>query len=245
DAGLFDQVGVRATSASATRRIRGNGKQWFSNLYFGLGVDGTREFNGAWNEWGADVTATYEGPHQSYVSINAFAPNQEFFDGRVYHNTRHSIDSSIQATRDVRLGMFVQWGESIDFNNSRPADFVTYEPSASVDIGRRIHGEMSWTRQTFRTEQGARIFTVDLPQARLLYHFSRRAFARAILQYRDVDEVTESSRGLLSQFLFSYRLNAQTVLLVGYSDNYAGTDTVDLSRTNHAVFLKVGYAWLF
>ncbi|HVR40413.1 MAG TPA: hypothetical protein VMU84_15055, partial [Thermoanaerobaculia bacterium] len=245
DAGLIDQVGVRAASAFAQRRIRGGPKTWFSNLYFFAGVDGTREFDGAWNEWGADVTATYEGPHQSVVDINFFAPNQEFFDGRVYHNTRHSISPSIQATRDINLGFFTQFGETIDFNNSRPADFVTLEPSANVNIGRRIHGELVWTHQTLRTEDGDRIFTVDLPQARMLYHFSRRAFVRAILQYRDLDRVTTSSRSLLSQLLFSYRLNAQTVLLAGYSDNYAGSRQIDLTRTDRTVFFKVGYAWLF
>jgi hypothetical protein len=87
----------------------------------------------------------------------------------------------------------------------------------------------------------------------MLYHFNRRAFVRAILQYRDVvrepDQyivpVTRENRSVLSQLLFSYRLDAQTVFLAGYSDNYAGTDQVDLTRTNRAVFVKLSYAWLF
>jgi hypothetical protein len=253
DAGLIDQVGVRAVSASAQRRIRGSEKTWFRNLYFGLGVDGTQEYNRAWNEWGADVTATYQGPHETEIDVNFFAPNQEYFAGRVYHNTRHNVSASYQATRDVGLGMFVNWGESIDFTNERKADFITVGPSAEVNVGRNLRGELSWQRQTFRTEEGQRIFTVDVPQTRLLYHFNRRAFVRAILQYRDLDRVPAQyretvdarSRSLLSQLLFSYRLDAQTVLLVGYSDHYSGTDQADLSRTNRALFLKVGYAWLF
>lgn len=256
DVGLFDQVGVRATSAFAERRIRGGdkpGRKWFTNLLFNGGVDGTREFNGAWNEWGADLGATYQGPRQSEISVNFLAPNQEFFAGRVYHNLRHSVDASIQATADVNLGLFVNWGESIDFTNERAADFVTIGPSANFDIGRRMRGEFSWQRQTFRTEAGDRIFSVDLPQARLLYHFNRRAFLRAILQYRDVERdpaqyvvpVNREDRGFLSQLLFSYRLDAQTVFLAGYSDNYVGTDEIDLSRTNRTLFVKLSYAWLF
>jgi len=256
DAGLFDQVGVRGGSVYAQRRIRGGdkaGRTWFSNLYFSLGGDETKQYDGDWTEWGADLVVTYEGPRQSRINSDLLAPNQEFFAGRVYHNLRHNVSSSIQATRDVNLGLFVNWGESIDFTNERAANFVTISPSANFDIGRRIRGEFSWQRQTFRTEAGDRIFTVDLPQARLLYHFSRRAFLRAILQYRDVERdpaqylvpVRREDRGFLSQLLFSYRLDAQTVFLAGYSDNYAGTDQIDLTRTNRTVFMKLSYAWLF
>jgi hypothetical protein len=256
DAGLFDQVGVRGASAFAERRIRGGdkpGRTWFSNLLLNAGVDGTRQFDGDWNEWGADLGATYEGPRQSEISFNFLAPNQEYYAGRVYHNLRHSAEATIQATPDVNLGLFVNWGESIDFTNERAADFVTLGPSANFDIGRRIRGEFSWQRQIFRTEAGDRIFTVDLPQARLLYHFSRRAFLRAILQYRNVErdpaqyleQVNREDRGFLSQLLFSYRLDAQTVFLAGYSDNYTGTDEIDLSRTNRTLFVKLSYAWLF
>jgi hypothetical protein len=256
DAGLFDQVGVRGASAFAERRVRGGdkaGRTWFSNLYFSLGGDVTKQYDDEWTEWGADVVATYEGPHQSRISSNIFAPNQEFFAGRVYHNVRHNIDASIQATRDVNLGLFVNWGETIDFTNERAADFVTVAPSANFDVGRHIRGEFSWQRQTFWTEAGNRVFVVDIPQARMLYHFNRRAFVRAILQYRDVARepdqyivpVPREDRGFLSQLLFSYRLDAQTVFLAGYSDNYAGTDQIDLTRTDRAVFVKLSYAWLF
>ena len=97
----------------------------------------------------------------------------EFFAGRVYHNTRHSVDASFRPTGDLGLGLFVNWGASIDFTNERKADFVTFGPSAEVNIGRRIRGEVSWVRQTFRTVEGRRIFTVDLPQARLRHQLAQ------------------------------------------------------------------------
>jgi hypothetical protein len=242
DAGFITQVGVRQGDVFFQRRIRGSEKQWFRNLYITGGADSTRQYDGAWTEWGADLGATYQGPRQTEISIN-LAPNQEFFAGRTYHNFRHSISASIQATPDVRLSMSVNSGESIDFNNAQQADFVTLSPGASLNIGRRFTGELDYVWQTFETKQGDRIFTVHLPQARMLYHFSRRAFVRAVLQYETVDQVTEKSRDLLTQLLFSYRWNAQTVVLAGYSDAYAGA--VDLSRTDRTVFVKLSYAWLF
>lgn len=254
DVGLFDQVSVRSGSASIQRRIRGGPGLWFRNLYFGLGADDTREYHGAWNEWGADVTAQYEGPRQLLVSADFFAPNQEHFEGRTYHNLRHNFSASIQATRDVNFGLSANWGEAIDFTNSRDADFVTVSPSATFNVGQHFGGDASWQHQTFNTKSGERIFTADVPQGRLFYHFNGRTFVRAIVQYRDVTRnpdayprliVHRESGAALSQFLFSYRLDAQTVLLVGYSDSYSGNETIDLTRTNRALFFKVGYAFLF
>jgi hypothetical protein len=242
DGGFVSQVGVRAGDVYFQRRIRGGEDRWFRNLYVNGGVDATRQFDGDWNEWGADLGATYQGPRQTEISFN-LAPNQEYFAGRTYHNFRHSFSISTQVSPDVSAYLSINSGENIDFNNAQQANFVTISPGASLNIGRRFSGALDYVWQQFETKSGDRIFTVSLPQARLLYHFSRRAFVRTVLQYQSVDRVTEESRELLTQLLFSYRWNAQTVILAGYSDNYEGER--DLSRTDRAVFVKLSYAWLF
>src|ERR1051325_4622344 len=245
DSGFINQVGVRATSASAERRFRGGPKKWFRNLYLYGGVDGTRQYEGAWNEWGADLVATYQGPMQSEISVG-LAPNQEVFAGAPYHDFRQSVSASFQPARDVALAMGVRWGETIDFTNRRQADFVTLSPSAQLSLGRRIRAELAYDYQFLDTKDGERIFEVHLPQARLLYHFNGRSFLRAIVQYEMVRRqipVTRRAQELLTQLLFSYRVNAQTVFLAGYSDDYEGAN--DLTRANRAVFAKLSYAFLF
>jgi hypothetical protein len=47
---------------------------------------------------------------------------------------------------------------------------------------------------------------------------------------------------LFTQLLFSYKLNPQTVLFLGYSDNRLGTQELDLSQRDRSFFFKVGYA---
>ncbi|HUP44379.1 MAG TPA: sugar-binding protein [Thermoanaerobaculia bacterium] len=252
DTGLFNQVGLRSADGGAQRRVRGGPERWFSNLYFGMFGDARQEWSGDWTEWGADIVARYQGPRQSYVTV-LMAPNQEHFDDRTYHNMRYGIDSGLHASPDASIGFFVNWGESIDFTNSREAEFVLLQPYTTLHIGRRFSTRASWVRQVFRTPAGDEIFTASIPQATMLYHFNGRTFLRAIVQHRSVDRnpeqyvipVNRESRGLLSQLLFSYRLNAQTVFLAGYSDNYAGTEVVDLTQTNRALFVKLSYAWLF
>lgn len=242
DSGFVNQVGVRYGDAGFERRLRGGPDRWFRNLYLSLGVDATRELEGVWNEWGMDISATYQGPRQSEISIN-LAPNQEYFAGTTYHNMRASIFGSMQVSRDVAVEMGVRGGEAIDFNNEQQAEFIELTPAAEVNIGRHVSAELAYVYQAFETKDGARIFDVHLPQARLLWHFNRRAYVRTIVQYQQVELADAEERELLTQLLFSYRLNAQTVFLAGYSDDYEGER--DLTRTERAVFVKLGYAFLF
>jgi hypothetical protein len=75
---------------------------------------------------------------------------------------------------------------------------------------------------------------------------------RAIVQYLDVDRVPERyiypvdphSKGVFTQFLFSYKINPQTVLFLGYSDNSTGLQGVDITRTDRTFFFKIGYAFV-
>jgi len=99
---------------------------------------------------------------------------------------------------------------------------------------------------------GGRLFTANLTEVRAVYYLSSRMFMRAIAQYTDIDRnaalytgsVAPNTKRLFSQFLFSYKLNARTVALLGYADNARGDRTIDVTRTDRTFFAKIGYAWL-
>lgn len=85
-----------------------------------------------------------------------------------------------------------------------------------------------------------------------MFHLGVRTFVRAILQYTDISRDAEAytfpvpgrTRRFFAQYLFSYKLNPQTVLFAGYSDNADAARGVDLRRTDRTFFLKLGYAWV-
>ncbi|MDX1503647.1 MAG: DUF5916 domain-containing protein, partial [Thermoanaerobaculia bacterium] len=250
DAGFIPRVGIQRGSAGIERRFRGGDDRWYSNLFLFLGVDGTREYDGAWNEWGADLVFFYQGPLQSFVRVG-LAPNQEFFDGVTYHNFRQGLSGGFQPSGSLEAELGVSWGETIDFANRRAADFVETSLELEFFAGRRVEGELELDRQVFDVA-GGELFTLDIAQTRLVYHFNLRTFLRTILQYRQIDRdpalytfpVAADDEELLTQLLFSYKLNAQSVVLVGYSDNHAGRGPLDLTQTDRTVFFKIGYAWL-
>ncbi len=56
------------------------------------------------------------------------------------------------------------------------------------------------------------------------------------------------TKTVFTQFLLSYKVNPQTVIFLGYSDNAQGMLRPDLTRTDltrfdRTFFLKLGYAW--
>jgi hypothetical protein len=107
--------------------------------------------------------------------------------------------------------------------------------------------------QKLEVDQGT-VFDASLSQMQMVYQFNVRTVVRAIVQYTNVDrdpalyrrQVDPSEEDVFGQFLFSYKLNPQTVLFLGYSDNQLGGELdgnpLALTRADRTLFLKVGYA---
>ena len=60
-----------------------------------------------------------------------------------------------------------------------------------------------------------------------------------------VKEVDARYRALSTQLLYSYKLNPQSVVFVGYSDSgYQDDDLSRLEKDNRTLFAKFSYAWI-
>ncbi|MDH5406070.1 MAG: hypothetical protein OEX80_05980, partial [Candidatus Aminicenantes bacterium] len=173
------------------------------------------------------------------------------FNGVTYNLNRLQFISEIKPTGAVWLRLFGQIGDSIDYVNSRAGDFLYLRPSVEFKLGRHLNVNLRHDLERLST-MGDEIYQANLTQANLVYNFNVRTFVRAILQYRDVVRtpnlylfpVEPKSNTLFTQFLFSYKINPQTVLFLGYSDNYLGLHRIDLTQTDRTFFVKIGYAWV-
>ena len=59
-----------------------------------------------------------------------------------------------------------------------------------------------------------------------------------------VDPVDMRTRDLGVQLLYSYKVNPQTVLFLGYTDTRRGFEGSDLEEVDRTFFFKIGYAWI-
>jgi len=248
DAGFVPRVDLRVADGALTRTIWGRPGQPFTQLQFGVTGNVKTDHEWTLTDGSAGVNAFYLGPAQTSVLLEGFQDYQLL--GTVGHNlTWGLVRVESQPTGSAKLGLTTLFGETVDVANNRTAKMLGLTPIAQLYVGRalNINVQHDYQRLSFG---GERIFTVNLLQTRVLYHLNIRTFVRAIVQWQQVDRnpdaydfpVTAKSSSVFTQFLFSYKVNPQTVAFLGYSDSNVGTDTFSLTRQSRTFFVKLGYA---
>lgn len=256
DAGFVTQAGVRGVDGNLTRRWWGGSDHWFTQLRLEGGFWRNHDFEGNQMNGGIWFGLGFDGPGQT--SIN-FWPNllmkEHFagttFDGinQFFFNFRSAPSGTWSTSVDANVG------DVVDFANARLGYERRISPKLTLRIGRRVEAEMQHTWQSL-SNQGDRVFTANLSQLRTVYNFSVRSFVRAIVQYRSTERnpaqytsvVDRNSDGFLTQLLYAYKLNPQTVFFLGMSQDGSGFTDMDrvrepLAVQGRTVFLKLGYAW--
>ena len=150
----------------------------------------------------------------------------------------------------IKFNLMGWLGDVVDYSNARKASALNVTPAAEIILGRNININFQHNFQRF-TLRGDEIFQANLSQLTLVYNFSLRMFVRGIVQYLNVartpelyiNPVQRKTQTVFTQILFSYKLNPQTVLFLGYSDNYFGETGIDITQADRTFFIKLGYAW--
>jgi hypothetical protein len=248
DAGFEPRVDLRSVLGTLTRTIFGRPDQPFTQLQFG--AIGAADLDHEWHltDVVTSLSAFWLGPAQTSVLLEGFQ-NRERLGGLDHDLTKGRVTLQSQPWGSARLQLQARFGEELDVANNRTAANLALSPIVELYLGPRLNLNLQHDFQRLSAE-GGRIFSVNLLQARVVYHLNLRTFVRAILQYQNVDRnptaygfpVDETSSSLFSQLLLSYKINPQTVAFLGYSDSHRGTDALELTRASRTFFVKLGYA---
>ncbi len=250
DSGFIPRVDLRQGSGFVQRRFWGGPKAWFTTFDVAGVASRTTDHGGKLTDQAAELQLLYAGPLQSQV-VGLVGRETEVFGGVTYEKTIGRAIFQMRPSGALSFGLNAAVGDAVDFTENRPADRIALGPTLEWKVGKPLNLQFNHTFERLTVDAG-RLYTANLSQVRAVYHFNVRTFLRAILQYTDVSRdpdlystpTPSRTAQLFSQYLFSYKINPQTVLLAGYSDNYAGLDRIDLRQTNRTLFLKIGYAWL-
>ncbi|MFN2384860.1 MAG: hypothetical protein ABR576_00975, partial [Thermoanaerobaculia bacterium] len=147
-------------------------------------------------------------------------------------------------------------GEEIDFANGRVGDGVRLSTTLTIKptdhLALELIGNRSWLDvQDAASGREGRLFTASVARLKATYIFTARALLRLIGQYVETERdpglyraaVSAKSGGFDGSALFSYKLNWQTVLFVGYQDNRVLLADDELARSGRQFFLKISYAF--
>ncbi len=258
DAGFIPRVDIKEARAQLQRQFWGDGEDWYTQINVGGGARRTENHAGQLTDERLNVYGNVSGPLQSLVEVG-YSRSKDFFGGRLYEGlNRYTAFFTVQPSGVARLSFSGDFGDTVDFTNNQPADVLVLSPAAELKLGRHVNAQVSHTLQRLNTpgSAGGELFEANLSQLRLIYNFNVRSFVRGIFQYLDLQQdpalyneeirpfIDPERETLFTQLLFSYKLNSQTVLFLGYSDNRLGLQDFSLEQTNRTLFFKVGYAWV-
>jgi hypothetical protein len=252
DLGFLPQVGYSMKLAGLERRWWGDTGDWYTRFIAGADWNRSEDSNGVLLEDELEAWTGVAGPLQSFYFLDV-GHRKRTWNGVPFEGSFVYASAELRPTGGLSLHVEGSAAETIDLANTRPADKIELTPSITWNVGRHLQLGLDHTFQRLDVE-GGRLIEANLTQLKTIYQLNIRTFVRAILQYEDLTRnpglylaaVPASEEHLFTQLLFSYKLNPQTVLFLGYSDNSSGTElaeqTIDLTRSDRTLFFKVGYA---
>ncbi len=252
DSGFIPRVDVRNAEGQFARFFYADRKGgWYSQASVGVHALRTEDHQGTLTDQSFELFGTYSGPLQSALDAHHYH-SKTFFDGTTFDLDQELVNFTINPTGGLKLGLSAQFGDDIDFDNTRAARSVIWLPSAQIRLGQHLQLTASYEDEKLRVA-GGQLFDAQLAQTRIVYQFNVRTFVRAIIQYQDIlrdpslytFNVQRREKDLFGQLLISYKINPQTVLFTGYTDSRLGLYGIPLTQTDRSFFLKIGYAFLY
>ena len=215
--------------------------------------------------WGPSFTYLRNHSHQGVLEDEQFrgAVNFEFirsvrlsgginrdlerYGGIDFRKTGYSFAGGVSSRYVTVVGDFnggdgIYFGDDPFLGRSAGGRLAVY-----VRPGTRLRADLEILSSRFVDPLGATVFDVRIFRTRAYYQFSNRLMLRHILEHNTL-------RGTLgNNLLLTYRVNAGTVVFLGYDDRFLrGSQlaavlfpTRQFERTNRAVFTKVSYLFRF
>ncbi len=252
DLGFIPQVGFRELEGGAGYLWWGDEGDFYNRLEEGGEMERSEEQDGELLEQRAELWFDFAGARESLIHVE-LGTRDIVFDGVRFDDLFMPVlFVRVRPSSKLFVRVFAVGGDWIDFANVQPADRIEASSLIGLDLGRHLLFELIYTYSALDVE-GGQLFEANVPEMKVVWQFNTRTFVRAIFQYTDItrnpdlydEEVDALSRDLFVQLLFSYKVNPRTVFFLGYSEMGIETQDFSLTTTNRALFLKLGYSWIW
>ncbi|ATC88822.1 carbohydrate binding family 9 domain-containing protein [Pseudoalteromonas arctica] len=194
---------------------------------------------------------SFKGQKQSIFEIG-LVHRYENYNDNFYNQNIGFIYTGFKPTKDLKLSLYIEYASRIDYANEQLGDAFDTQTQVVWDINDHWQLDVKHNYSQLDNPQGKRVFTANLVDFRLHYKFSMRSILKLILQFEDIDrdenayfyQVSQINKDYGSQLVYSYKINAQTLFYLGYSDRgYQDDSLKNIERDQRTLFTKVSYAW--
>jgi hypothetical protein len=250
DLGYYPRVGYRNAEGGLNYRWNAPPESWWSLFMAGSEVNYFEDQDGNLLNKSASLWFAYNGAMQSSLFIRGWR-TREGYNNLLFDQTYFMIEGGFWPASNLQLLMSTIFGDQIDYENTRLGKRFRFTPYLTYDIGRHLRLSLAHTFERMNV-QDARLYTANILQSTAIYQFNVRTFFRAIIQYVDYNYNSSNytfpkepeDRRFFTQLLFSYKINPRTLLFLGYSDNYFGSQEFGLTQSDRTFFVKLSYAWV-
>ncbi|MFK3871759.1 carbohydrate binding family 9 domain-containing protein [Pseudoalteromonas rhizosphaerae] len=240
------------------KALLGGGQTWYLDASemiteYSYNVD----WDKTWAQDGSLLEEEYEGyiflkgQLQSSLEFGLIHRHESYKDD-FYNQNIGFIYGGFNPSKDLRITLYSEFGSKIDYSNEQLGDLFTLEPELTWDINAHWQLQLEHSYSRLDNPQGENVFTANLTDLRIYYKFNMRSMLKLILQFEDIDRnqnayyyaVNHINRDYGSQLVYSYKINAQTLFYLGYSDKgYQDDSLKSIERGQRTFFTKLSYAW--
>ena len=250
DLGYYPRVGYRNAEGGVLYTWNAKPGQWWSMFRAGSEVNYFADWDGNLLNRSASLWFSYNGTMQSYLFVRGWR-TREAYNRKEFDQTYFYLEGGLWPTSNLFVYVSTIFGDEIDYANTRLGNRIQVTQNSSYNLGKHLRLSLAHTYERMSV-QDARLYTANISQLSAVYQFNVRAFFRAVLQRVHYDyntsnytfDIDSQFKRFFTQLLFSYKINPRTVLFLGYSDNYFGSQEYGLTRSDRTFFIKIGYAWV-
>ncbi|MBN2184490.1 MAG: carbohydrate binding family 9 domain-containing protein [Candidatus Krumholzibacteriota bacterium] len=258
DIGFFPRVDYNYTEAGFGYTWNNDPDNWWNMMNFGACHETEHDFSGERLLVGYSWWYNYRGKKQSELDLVGFGRVQRY-GGEDFYLKGLIADTGFYPFGAMSIFLHGVVREAIDYSNIQDGLQMMINPVIEYRIGTHLSLGIDHTYERFNVDDG-RLYDANISRVNLVYQFNRRTFFRWIGQHRYykrsaglyLDDIDPTKENFFNQLLFSYKINPQTVLFLGYSDifyggrEYVASDEyreIDPVQTDRTFFMKIGYAW--
>ena len=231
---------------------------WWTRMTFGGDWDITHDSTGLELEEETEINFHIVGKLQSNMRVG-IGTRERYWNGESFDESIRLLRAEFQPASGLKMGARFDWGDKVDFDNTRLGEEIRFRPFVDWQINRHWFTSLDYNHVDFDIPDGD-LFTARLTNFRLTYQLDIRSFLRFTMQRTDISRVVgnyidddndpttpvvdATYKSVSSQLLYSYKINPQTLFFAGYSDSgYQDDEIFQIEETSRSIFMKFSYAW--
>ncbi len=263
DLGFVDVIDFQSYELSAGLNYYSSGDVWWNSV----NIDVENEFRLSGDQQVMERKyrgrVTLEAIYNSYVSLTclskgqignrldpsmlALRDNTDFFI-----QNRCAVRAGITPDSGLELDIDYIAGDRIDLANNRLGDSMRFGIDINYFINEHVSSKLSYFREDMDAN-GQPVFSAQLWNVSLGYNFDTRHALNLRLAYADIDYNPDNYlwrtpepkyKDLGSQLIYSYTVNPQTAVYLGFSDFSEIDEVQRLQQVERNLFAKISYAWM-